>query len=685
MINKTEKDEAFYLEEIKDKLETTLSGISSKVRKYASDIRKQKEYLWENKSGMDHVEKISVRQSVDQSVFVGEAIVAKAKRIRKLLEIPYFGRFDFIREGHAQQDAIYIGVHAFFDEANNASLIHDWRAPISTMFYDYEAGPAKFESPDGTVSGDIVLKRQYRIRKGEMEFMIESDVSIHDDVLQKELSCAADDKMKNIVATIQRDQNAIIRNEKSHVLIIQGVAGSGKTSIALHRIAFLLYRFKESIQSKDLLIISPNKVFADYISNVLPELGEETIPEIGIEELARDLLEREFKFQTFFEQVSLLLENNDNAFKKRIEAKASLDFLEQLDQYILHIKETYFTSVDMIVHGYLVPAWFMAERFKAYKNLPLVNRLNKIAKDVEMNIQIYYNYDVTPEERRVIKSSVKKMFKIATLRGLYKDFYTWCEMPQLCKFMKQSTFEYSDVFPLIYLKMHWNRMEVFNDVKHLLVDEMQDYTPVQYAVMAKLFPCKKTILGDANQSVNPFSSSTSGDIQKVFDTADCVKLCKSYRSTFEITQFAQSISPNADLQAVERHGESPLVTCFDRVDDEIKAIVSMAEDFRSSTYHSMGIICKTEKQAFTLHQKINHKKNKVYLLSSQSQVYIQGIVVCTAHMAKGLEFDHVIVPNATCVNYRTQIDKGMLYVACTRAMHRLSVTYVKDLTQFIQK
>ncbi len=684
MISKLEIEEKEYLEEVKVKLKNALEQINDKVRRYAQEIQEQKNYLWENKTGMDHVEKISVRQSVDQSVLTGEAVLDKSKRTQKLLTSPYFGRFDFIQDGQVQQLPIYIGIHAFFDEENNVSLIHDWRAPISTMFYDYETGPAQYESPGGKVSGEIVLKRQYRIRKGEMEFMLESSINIHDDILQKELSCASDDRMKNIVATIQRDQNTIIRNENSHVLIIQGVAGSGKTSIALHRIAFLLYRFKETITSKDILIISPNKVFADYISNVLPELGEETMPEIGIEELAHELLDREYKFQTFFEQVALLLEKNDKAFKHRIEAKASFQFLDKLKEYIAYIDDAYFVSTDLRVNGHLVPAWFMEERFKAYPQMSICNRLKKIAKDIECNIQIYYNYDITPKERSEIKAFVKRMFKFTTLRSLYKDFYAWLGTPELCKFVKSSAFEYSDVFPLIYLKMRWEGLKSYDHVKHLLVDEMQDYTAVQYAVISYLFSCKKTILGDANQSVNPFSSSSSEEIQKVFLESDCVKLCKSYRSTYEITQFAQNISPNAELEVIERRGEDPAVICFENKEKEFEEIIRLAKEFLDSDYHAMGIICKTQKQAEQFYKHIKSKDCKAYLLTAQSESFIQGIIICTAHMAKGLEFDHVIVPEATDDNYATTMDKRMLYVACTRAMHRLTVTSVKTVTRFIK-
>jgi DNA helicase II / ATP-dependent DNA helicase PcrA len=686
MINQTETDEKQFLEDVKAKLRGALGKIHDKTASRAREIRERKTFLWENKTDMDHAEKISVRQSIDMSVLTGEAMLLKQKRIRKLFASPFFGRFDFIERGQAKRLPVYIGIHAFFDEDQNKNLIYDWRAPISTIFYDYETGEARYMSPSGEVSGEIVLKRQYRIRNGRMEFMLESALNIHDDVLQKELSRAADDKMKNIVATIQRVQNAVIRNEGSHVLIIQGVAGSGKTSIALHRIAFLLYRFKDTLTSKDILIISPNKVFADYISNVLPELGEEKIPEIGMEKLARELLNYKYEFQTFFEQVTLLLENNDKALRERIREKSSFEFLKKLDEYITYAENAYFCPADLTVDLRLVPSWFIEERFKGYRGMPVFERLDKIARDIEHNIGIYYNYDVTAKEREEIKTSVKKMFKFTTLRGIYKDFYSWMDRPNLFKSSKKSIFEYSDVFPLIYLKIRMEGVnKVYGGVKHLLIDEMQDYTPVQYAVISKLFSCKKTILGDAGQSVNPFSASTQEEIQKVFTDADCVKLCRSYRSTYEITRFAQRVLPDSGLVAIERHGEEPVLLSCDNEKDEITEVIRLIKEFISSGYHSMGIICKTQRQAEHLYERIYSEEREVYLLTPHSVVFRRGIIVCGVHMAKGLEFDCVIVPNAAKDNYSTDIDKNLLYIACTRAMHKLTLIFSLEKTKFIQK
>lgn len=684
MINNTEAEEKQYLNDVRTKLSSALEQIHAHVTQRAKDIKDHKAFLWENKTGMDHAEKISMRQSIDMAVLIGEAMLDRKKRIQKLLPSPYFGRVDFVVHGQQERQLVYIGLHAFYDEERDTSLVHDWRAPISTMFYDYETGPAHYESPDGKVSGEIALKRQYRIRDGQMEFMIESDVSIHDDILQKELSSASDERMKTIVATIQRDQNTIIRNENSRVLIIQGVAGSGKTSIALHRIAFLLYRFKDNISSGDTLIISPNKVFADFISNVLPELGEETIPEKGIEELARELLDRKYHFQTFFEQVTSLLENNDTACRERIRFKAAHAFIKKLDEYVAHVETAYFSSADVKVRSYRVPASFLEERFKSYTDMTVFQRLKKIAGDVEKNLGVYHHYDVTAKERAGIKTSIKKMLKLTTLRQFYKDFYAWLGNPKLFKPVRGSLLEYADVFPLIYLKIRLEGVEPYTHVKHLLVDEMQDYTAVQYAVLSRLFSCKKTILGDANQSVNPFSASSSEDIRKVFTEADCVKLCKSYRSTYEITRFAQRISPNPDLELIERRGEEPEILCLKSEDEEIREIMRAVERSAGTERHSTGIICKTPSQAEQVHRKLKSSGLKVYLLTSRSTAFRPGVIVCSAHMAKGLEFDHVIIPRATEDNYTSPVDKSMLYVACTRAMHKLTVTGSQRISKLLK-
>jgi DNA helicase-2/ATP-dependent DNA helicase PcrA len=257
----------------------------------AGEVKETTAYMWENKAEMDGMEKLSVRKSIAQMALSGEKVIERKKRLQKLLQSPYFGRIDFKEAASTRESPVYIGIHSFYDTVDNENLIHDWRAPVSAMFYDFELGEASYQAPSGEVKGEITLKRQYRIRNGRMEFMLETSLNVLDDILLQELSRNTSDRMRNIVATIQRDQNAIIRNEDARTLIIQGVAGSGKTSIALHRIAFLLYRYKESIRAEDILIVSPNKVFADYISNVRPDQGEEKMKETVMEDIANEILE----------------------------------------------------------------------------------------------------------------------------------------------------------------------------------------------------------------------------------------------------------------------------------------------------------------------------------------------------------------------------------------------------------
>ena len=683
MINQTEQQERQHLQKVISRLQHYLETLETMVQGKNKELMEHKSYLWDNYSELDRAEKSSLREIVTRSVASGENALEKRKKIRKLISIPYFGRIDFCETGATDEQPVYLGIHAFYDSENNENLIHDWRAPISSMFYDYELGEASYEAPSGTVSGCINLKRQFRIRNSKMELMLDTSLNIQDDVLQKELSTNSDDRMKNIVATIQREQNRIIRNDDAHTLIIQGVAGSGKTSIALHRVAYLLYKYNGEITSKDILIISPNKVFADYISNVLPELGEEKIEECGFEELMSAMLEGKYKYQTYFEQVTELLEGKDKSFAERIAFKASDKFCQMIEKFVLHVEQNYFAAEDVMVGKIPVPASYIDERYKAYHRLPVRGRTESIANDIINEITLGTGAEMPRPERTKLIKAIAKMLKGSNDLNLYKDFYEWAGCPEMFKLKKGRTLEYVDMAALLYMKVLLEGCTYMQKVKHLLVDEMQDYSALQYKLLTRIFNCRKTILGDAQQSVNPLSSTDYERISRAIPGSTVMKLCKSYRSTYEITDFAQRIRRNDELEVIERHGDKPVCYTLDSVEQEDKKMCDIVTDFFSSEFASMGVVCKTQSQAEVVYETLKHLSDHVCLLTSESAAFVNGVVVTTAHLAKGLEFDVVLVPRVSADNYREEIDRNMLYIACTRAMHRLYLTSAGKLSDFV--
>lgn len=677
-----ETKEKEYLAQLLKKIDSKIYEIDQAIKLKSNEVSTMNRHLQEHKTDMDHLEKNNMREAIFNHSLQGEHSVTNKVQLQRLKDTAYFGRIDFTDNDSQTFRNIYVGVHNFQDPNSTNNLVYDWRAPISSLFYDFELGHSHYENLSGKVEGDISLKRQFRIRNGQMEYMLNTDITIHDEVLQKELNQASSAKMKNIVATIQKEQNEIIRNEEARHLIIQGVAGSGKTSIALHRIAFLLYRFKETISSEDILIISPNKVFASYISNVLPELGEETVAETSMEEIANHVLDYQLKFQTFFEQVTELLEKNDTKHIERIHFKSSNQIIKKLDQYVVYLENEGFAVIDIVVKGKPVPASFIKESFTKYRRMPLLKRFNEVVREIIDNIYRYYHIEVQYKDRTALHATIRKMFPSYNARVLYKGFYEWMGQPDMLKLKARSTYEWSDVYAFIYLKSRLEGLKPHTKVKHLVIDEMQDYSQVQYKVLAMLFPCKKTILGDVNQSVNPFSASNLPIIKNIFSDATTMVMQKSYRSTCQITQFTKRISTEIGVEAIERHGDEPQLLACKTLGAEIERIKELITTFNKGHYQSLGIICKTQKQADKLYDALKDMFD-INILNIASVAFGSGIVITTAHLAKGLEFDKVIVPHCSHKNYTTKADKQMLYVACTRAMHQLSVTYTGNLTPLI--
>lgn len=669
-------DEIAHLDDIKSKLNDAIKQANNSVGQIDQDYMDFKHYMVQYRGEIDPHEMFQNELVLKQIDNRGAFAVEIRNKLAKLLDSPYFARIDFREASSETPASFYIGKFSF--RHDNKLLISDWRSPVASMFYDCEVGPAGYDAPAGRIDGALTRKRQFKIKYGEMEYALESSVSIQDEILQRELCRTSDEKMKSIIATIQKEQNLIIRNDKAEILLIQGVAGSGKTSIALHRIAYLLYRFKDRLSAKNMVILSPNKVFGDYISNVLPELGEEPIYEMSFADIARVQLEGVIDF----EHDKNPLEINDPKWAERVRFKSMPDFIKLMDQYLTRMPETIFDPSDYAFERFFAKSEWIKSRFTAYHKQPVKRRLQMIAEDIHNRFENEnYMEEPLPNTRTILKS-LNAMLKVKNTLPLYKDFYKQMNITDKFVMPAKKTLEWADVCPFIYFRAAFEGLQESQVIHHLVIDEMQDYTPVQYAVMNILFKCQKTILGDFEQLINPNHLHTLGDLRELYEGAEFVELNKSYRSTYEIITFAKRIQNTAALEAAPRHGDVPDLVCCSNEQEECTEIERKIDAFQNGENATLGIILKTNDAAKALYDVLS-RNHQVNLISPASTSFVNGISVTSVQMSKGLEFDEVIIPAASSGNYSSEYDRRLLYIACTRAMHRLSLTYTGELTRLI--
>lgn len=661
-------DETNHLRMINNKLDAAEHEARSNVERMDKEYMDAKRYMADYRGELDPHEMFQNELALKQIDHTGAFTAGVWERLAKLKESPYFARIDFQAEERKEAEKHYIGRFTF--HYANELLIFDWRSPVAGMFYDCEVGPAGYDAPIGRIEGNLTRKRQFKIKNGVLEYTLESSVNIQDDVLQRELSHTSDEKMKSIISTIQKEQNQIIRNEKSGTLIIQGAAGSGKTSIALHRIAFLLYRFKDRLTARNAAIISPNKVFGDYISTVLPELGEEPIYSLSFEDIAAVQLEGIISFEPDKDP----FETNDRKWAERVRFKSTLNFVKQMDDFLQQLPDLIFHPEDYTFGRFKASAAFIQDRFRAYGTYPVKKRLQLIAGDIHDRFDSdNFLGDDIPRPGSILKS-LKKMLKIKNSLALYKEFYKHLGRPDMLAFPARQTLEWEDVYPFLYLHAAFEGLQESKQIKHIVIDEMQDYTPIQYAVINLLFPCPKTILGDFGQFINPNHQNTLEDLQQQYSGSSLVKLTKSYRSTYEIITYAKKILRTDQLDPIERHGPSPkLISCQD-TRDEINKIKKILKAFPKSRYTTLGIILKTNQSAAALHNQLS-KEYEIHLITPESTTFTTGISITSIQMSKGLEFDQVIIIDADSNNYKTRHEKGLLYIAATRAMHQLTILH----------
>lgn len=669
-------EETVYLEHVMQCLDEAFADAEGTVGRLDREYNEFKRYLVEYRNETDAHEKLQSERLLEQTDKAGAQAAENCLRILKLKDSPYFARIDFAPRG-GSPTSFYIGRFGFSHKRER--LVVDWRAPISGIYYDYGIGPASYQAPARKVEGELTLKRQFKIADGRMEYAVDVSDALQDDVLVGELAYTSDEKMKSIISTIQREQNAIIRNESVQTLLIQGVAGSGKTSIALHRVAYLLYRFKDTLKAQDVAIVSPNKVFSNYISNVIPELGEEPIVELGLDEIAEQALDG----MVGFESARNPLEVEDADWQQRVRFKSTPGFVALLQEYTDKLAERIFDPGDLVFGRQSVEAGWIRDRFDAYAPLSVKERLGCIASDIRGRLRSGLTMGKEPPKQGAILKSLNKMLAIKSPLALYADFFRSIGAEHLFKMPGKNTLEYDDVFPSLYLLAAYQGLSANRQVKHLVIDEMQDYTPIQHVVLGMLFPAgQKTILGDFGQALNPYHGYGLDDVAALYPGAELVHLNTSYRSTWEIMEFAKRIGGQSDLQAVRRHGDAPrVVPCNDR-EEEMRALVGMVREFERGGRASLGIVAKTDADARAAYEALAAICG-VHLLTPESTRFSAGVSVASIRMAKGLEFDEVIVLDTDSTRYGEDFDRHLLYIACTRAMHGLTLLHTGEASPFL--
>ena len=596
--------------------------------------------------------------------------------LAKLAAVPYFARVDFAdAEG---EQVTYVGRFAF--TWRNRAVVSDWRSPVASLFYDFEPGPAFFEAPAGRREGALMRKRQIGIEDGQLRYAADSSSSVRDEVLVQALSRTADAKMHDIVSSIQQEQNAIIRDEAPGTLIIQGVAGSGKTSIALHRIAYLLYRQKERLSARSIAILSPNQVFSDYISGVLPELGEEPVMQWSLYGFAQRLLTGVAKVQP----PRSWADETDPARMVRVRAKGTEEFADELASWLdglMAAEGTHlvFDPHDLPVGGATAEASWLAERFAAYAPVPFSERLDLVAGDARERAhgQTFGRYAQTLPTRRELAGRLRRMMTAKNAPALYRRFLAETGRSALRKAPASGVVEWEDAFPLALCHWAFEGVDGFGgcgEVRHLVIDEMQDLSPVAHEVIARTFPCDKTILGDVNQLVDDREAMTPAAVAARYPGARTMSLMRSYRSTWEITALAARVKPIAGLEAVQRHGEEPLLVRCGDTRGVLEAVDNAVAQWQRGTRRTLGIIAKSDFLAGR-YGELMARDHELTLLTDETDGYPGGLVVSSVRLAKGLEFDEVVLLDVDARQYATEADRNLLYVAVTRAMHRLTILF----------
>lgn len=627
--------------------------------------------------------------------------------LEKMIKSPYFARIDFKFDDEDEFEKIYIGRSSLRKNSYQEMYVYDWRSPIASIFYRFMTGEAFYDAPCGRVTGELNLKRQYEIKNGKLEYFFDSDVQIVDEFLRQLLSQNTTAKMKAIVETIQHEQDVVIRDMENDLLMVQGVAGSGKTSIALHRAAYLMYQgLQTKLSANNIMIISPNSIFEQYISNVLPELGEDNVISSVFEDILSALLiGRKIQSRNDFLENLIVNSKYKEISRNSIEFKTSSFFREILDQFLIDIPRQWIEFEDVYYEGKcVVSRQILKDKILGRTETPLGIKLEQLEDYILEQIFGTGKGRGHKEEKNLIKQEIQKFIKIDIVE-LYKIlfsneayFYSLLQNSNLSQGIK-SIWEYTrenleadrlyydDAIAIAYLYLKIYGTNKYKNIKQVVIDEAQDYYPLQYEIFNLLFSnAKFTILGDMKQTLAKKEDiSFYEQIQKILNKkkSSLIMLDKSFRCTNEILNFSlKFIEKSSQIKSFNRNGDSPKVYIADNSEIFIDEIVKEINLCQEKGFQSICLICKTEKNSIYLFNKIKHKLD-IQLIKNGSVSDLQGVFILPVYMSKGLEFDTVLICDADSQNYHDEDDKNLLYVACTRALHKLSLFCENEVSPLI--
>lgn len=752
-----------YSEELKrcnytlEYVEKSLDSTAAKKQRIDNELEKVRKHF-NSENSQDYIDMIinsTLKGSID--LRLRNLLTARSK--------PYFARIDFAENPGEKAEKLYIGKMSLVRDEDQQIIIVDWRAPVANLYYEGRLGDASYTCPDGNIEGQLKSKRQFSINNGKLNEIFDIDITTNDEFLQAYLGANADNRLKEIVSTIQTEQNAIVRADMWKPLIVQGAAGSGKTTIALHRIAYLIYTYEKTFTPENFMIIAPNRLFLNYISDVLPELGVEKVKQTTFEDFAQELIGKKFKIRDANEKLVAFANphptaeeaERNNLIRQCSEFKTSMLIIDIMNDYIKSVEVNFIPHEDFIIGNRVIYKYEELNRLfvNEYKMWPIARRVNEIKKNLTTRLkqqkaniinQLHDESDryvmslkmtmpETEERQALIINAIDDRndkidkLEIHTKKAVNEyigkisrlsPFEYYCDLvynPETfaravggridtrlagfvqeytTKILKSGFIEIEDLAPIIYLKFCIHGMDEKIPVKHIIIDEAQDFSAFQIYVLKRIVKDSSfTILGDLNQGIHSYRGIRDwNDItENVFSDRrnDFLTLEQSYRTTIEIMDAANKVLDNIKsrevikAKPVIRHGEAVRVIKQDSLKDIAGDIKNKIFEFKGQAFKSMAVICKTMDECKAIHTLLSKDIKDIFIITGKEEVYKSGIAIVPSYLAKGLEFDAVFISDAGDSRYGLdELDVKLLYVAMTRPLHKLYIYHQGGLTPLLR-